>query len=580
MKAGQRRRADRVIAGLAVAMLCALAGHTVAQGNGADREALGALSNTTGGHISSQQSSSAIFVPVLLTASGLNNSYYTSELTLTNRGGQEATLHYTYTAHRGGGSGTATDSLPLGQQRIRSNAIDYLTNLGIPIPRSGNRIGTLRVEVSGSSDVGVSVRTTTLVADGRAGLAYPGIAAAAGFTEAVYLCGLRQNAQDRSNVAFQNMGTPDQGNITLRTTVYSGDAANRSPRVLPNVILPPGGFHQFNRILATAGFTQGYVKVDRVVGTSPFYAYGVINDNSNSDGSFVFPLTAGSLEKTTGQTLPVIVEIGRFTSELTVTNFSEEANTLHFSFVADGLSSLDRTARFDLEIGASQQRIIPDVIDTQLRREGVEGVSSSRGGLAGALFARAKRGDMSGIVIGARTSSSDGRGGQYGVYYHAVPDGGAFTKSVWVDGLQQDGENRSNLALVNTGEVNASPSVFQLDIYDGVTGMLANTVTDLAVAARSWRQINGILDKYAPATTQGYVRISKISGNNPFLAYGVINDGGVPGERSGDGAYLLASVCQKTSQLSESKWCMPIFEWRRFIIFGRIKVILTVYRLI
>ena len=54
------------------------------------------------------------------------------------------------------------------------------------------------------------------------------------------------------------------------------------------------------------------------------------------------------------------------------------------------------------------------------------------------------------------------------------------------------------------------------------------------------------------------MRISKISGNSPFLAYGVINDGGVPGERSGDGAYLLASVCQKTSQLSESKWSVPI----------------------
>ena len=42
----------------------------------------------------------------------------------------------------------------------------------------------------------------------------------------------------------------------------------------------------------------------------------------------------------------------------------------------------------------------------------------------------------------------------------------------------------------------------------------------------------------------------------------------------------LVSVCQKTSQLSESKWYVPIFEWRRFIIFGRIKVILIVYRLI
>ncbi|MDE2757423.1 MAG: hypothetical protein OXU26_04250 [Acidobacteriota bacterium] len=59
------------------------------------------------------------------------------------------------------------------------------------------------MEASGS-EVGVTVRTTTRVADGRAGLAYPGIAVADGFTEVVYLCGLRQ---DRSNVAFQNMRT-------------------------------------------------------------------------------------------------------------------------------------------------------------------------------------------------------------------------------------------------------------------------------------------------------------------------------------------------------------------------------------
>ena len=31
-----------------------------------------------------------------------------------------------------------------------------------------------------------------------------------------------------------------------------------------------------------------------------------------------------------------------------------------------------------------------------------------------------------------------------------------------------------------------------------------------------------------------------MSGANPFLAYGVVNDGGAPGQRSGDGAYLPA----------------------------------------
>ena len=513
----------------------------------ADQEALVALSNTqlTGdipSSFSNPGMSSSLFVPVLLTTSGQNNAFFTSELTLTNRGEQEATLHYTYTAHRGGGSGTATDRLAPGQQIIESDAIGYLTNLGIPIPPSGNRLGTLRVEVAGSSDVGVSVRTTTLVPDGRAGLAYPGVPREAGFDESLYLCGLRQNEQDRSNLALQHMGTPEDGPITLRATVFSGDPENSEGHVLEERILVPGGFHQYNGILNEAGFDNGYVKVERVDGAALFYAYGVINDNFNSDGSFVFPVTAGPLKGITGQTLPVIVETGVFTSELTVTNFSEEAKTLHFSFVADGVRTDDQTAIFILRLAAGEQRIIPDVIDTQLRRKGVKGVSASRGGLAGALFVRVASGDMSGIVIGARTSSSDGRGGHYGVFYNAMPDGGAFTKSAWVDGLQQNTENRSNLALVNTGEVDDSPSVFQLDIYDGTMGMLANIVTDLRVAARGWRQINGILGKYAPSTTQGYVRISKISGNNPFLAYGVINDGGAPGQRSGDGAYLPATV--------------------------------------
>ncbi len=550
MKTGGWGRADWVMLWLAAALLCVLAGHAPARGSGAaDQVAVETQTDTNNRPAGALPSSSTnadrfsvLFVPVILSASGQNNSLFTSELTLTNRGTEEATLHYTYTAHRAGGSGTATEVLAPGQQKIEPDALEYLRRLGMPIPPSGNRLGTLRVEVAGSSEVGVSVRTTTRVPEGRAGLAYPGIAAADGFQEAVYLCGLRQNSQDRSNLAFQHMGTPEEGPITLRTTVYSGELSDPTSRVLDDVTLPPGGFHQYNSILNRAGLDNGYVKVERVEGTAPFYAYGVINDNFNSDGSFVFPVTATSLMGAKGQTLPVIVETGKFTSELTVTNFSKEAKTFLFSFVADGLTTPDRTARFNLTIGAGQQRIIPDVIDTQLRQKGVEGVSASRGGLAGALFARVAGSDMSGIVIGARTSSSDGRGGHYGVFYHAAPDGEAFTKSVWVDGLQQNTVNRSNLALVNTGEMDGGDSLFTLEIYDGATGMLANTVTGLTVTAKGWRQINAVLADYAPGASQGYVRIRKISGNNPFLAYGVINDGGAPGQRSGDGAYLSATV--------------------------------------
>ncbi len=492
-------------------------------------------------------SPSTPFVPVILSAAGRSDSFFTSELTLTNRGTAVASLDFTYTAHRGGGSGVASVGIGIrpGQQLIVPNAIDFLRARSIPIPDTGNRVGTLRITLQSfsSSRVRVTVRTTTTVPEGRAGLAYSAVATEAGFDEAVYLCGLRQNAQDRSNVAFQNIGTAEAGPITLRTTVFSGESEDAHPRVLEDVELEPGGFYQYSGLLgvldSVGGSRQGYVRVERVEGTAPFYAYGIINDQANSDGSFVLPVAARSLEGKTGQTLPVIVETGEFTSELMMTNFSEAPKTVMFRFKAEAIQTPDKTATVEWSLQPGQQVIVPNVVDT-LRKLGVAGVGRSGQTLAGALFATVAEGDMSGVVIGARTSSSDGRGGQYGVFYNAVPDGDGFLESAWVEALQQNTENRSNLALVNTGEVDDSPSVFQLDIYDGATGMLANTVTGLRVAAGGWRQINGILGDYAPGIRQGYVRIMKISGSNPFLAYGVINDGGAPGQRSGDGAYLPA----------------------------------------
>ena len=514
-------------------------------------------------------SPSTPFVPVILSAGGRNRSFFTSELTLTNRGTVTAYLDLTYTAHIGGGSGVAYGFLRPGEQKIIPNAVDHLRSGGnrsggngggiiifapsaiAPLKSGGNRgatllatedrIGTLRVGFRGfsSSDVAITVRTTTPVPEGRAGLAYSAIPVEAGFgDEAVYVCGLRHNEQDRSNLAFQNMGEPGDGAVTLRTTVFSGDVDGRVPRVLKDVTLAPGGFHQYSGLLETAGFTQGYARVERVSGTALFHAYGVINDHANSDGSFVSAVRESSLGGATGQTLPVIVETNVFTSELMVTNFSEVPKRLRFRFRAEAIETPDKTATVEWTVHPGQQILVTNFVD-MMRKMGATGIGPSGQTFAGALFATVAEGDMSGIAIGARTSSPGG-GGRYGVFYNAVLYGEAFGDSAWVYGLQQNEENRSNLALINTGEVDGSPSVFQLDIYDGWTGMLANTVTGLKVAAGGWHQFNGILTDYAPETTQGYVRITKISGNNPFLAYGVINDGGVPGQRSGDGAYLPA----------------------------------------
>ena len=481
-----------------------------------------------------------LFVPIVLRSQGRTaGSFFTSELTLTNGGTTTAAIHHTYTAAFGGGSGTALDSLAPGRQRVIPDAIAYLTDLGIPIG-SGAAGGTLMVDfssVSSASDVAVTVRVATPVEEGkgRAGLAYPGLNTDGLLSGPAVIAGLRQNNRDRSNVAVQNAGDSSDGNLTLRVTIFSGDSASAGmSMVLPDQTLPPGEFYQYNQILDLAGFDNGYVKIERVSGKAPFYAYGVINDNFNSDGSFVFPLTESSLVGSNGQTLPVIIETGNFQSELTVTNFSASERTVDFSFVADAVDTGDDSAAFRLTLKTGEQRILPDIVE-ELRRRKVAGIGRSGRAFVGPLFATVAEGNMSGIVIGARTGSPDQRGGQYGLFYNAVPYGGASIESAWIYGLQQNEENRSNLALVNTGEIDDSSSTFEITIYDGSGESQPRTKT-VTLGPRRWTQENGILGNIL----QGYVQVRKTSGNNPFIAYGVINDGGRPGERSGDGAFLPA----------------------------------------
>ena len=170
-----------------------------------------------------------------------------------------------------------------------------------------------------------------------------------------------------------------------------------------------------------------------------------------------------------------------------------------------------------------------------MRHEEVEGIGRASRAFVGALFATPAEGDMSGIVIGARTGAPDKRGGQYSLFYNGVPYGAASLESAWIYGLQQNAENRSNLALVNTGEIDDSSITLEITIYDG-SGESKPRTRSVTVEPRRWTQENGILGRIS----QGYVKVRKTAGNNPFVAYGVVNDGGRPGERSGDGAFLLS----------------------------------------
>ena len=490
---------------------------------------------------------SEVFVPIVLSVSGLNNSYYSSELTLTNRGSNLATLDFTYEASIGSGDGKAQDSLPAGQQRIVPDAISYLRALGVPIPDSGNQGGTLVVRFSGlnsESEGSVTVRTTTPVDDGRIGLAYSAVST--GFHQTTYLCGLRHNDEDRSNLAIQHMGVPSSGEIILRLTVFSGDPLNPGSFVLPDQMLQPGDFHQIGRVLRSHGLSleNGYVRIEKVQGTAPYFAYAVINDQASSDGSFITPVPESAAVAGTGWTLPVIVDAASFSSELVVTNWSESSNTVGFSVLSDGFQNPEITHFLSLQ--PQEQLILPDIVNW-LRLQGLTGLGAEGQSFSGSLFVTSEGDKGRSLFVGARTSTRV-EGNRYGFFQTAVPYGDSHHSPAWVYGLQQDDEHRTDLGLVNTGELSDEASIFRIEIHDGETGMpvpseeeegeVAEEVVEVEVEARRLVLIESILKQYAPDTLQGYARISRVSGSNPFLAFAVVRDGAQSGQRTGDGAFI------------------------------------------
>ncbi|HEX7615010.1 MAG TPA: hypothetical protein VF554_06980, partial [Thermoanaerobaculia bacterium] len=342
----------------------------------------------------------------------------------------------------GGTSGTATDTLPAGRQRVIPDAIAYLEGLGLTNPGSG---GTLRITFSGLSSpdaASATVRTTTSVPAGRAGLAYAGLPPSKLLSSPVYLCGLRQNGTDRSNVAVLNAGTSGDGDITLRLTVFSGDLANSLSQTLPDITPPPGGFAQISGILVSNGLSlsNGYVKVERVSGTAAFYAYAVVNDQVTSDGSFVEPIAASPVSPITSMTLPALVETTAYATELILTNVSSSPRTLRFTWVSSSLTG--GQAAFSIPLLPGEQQVLPAFVQV-LRDRGV--VKDPPGGsFAGALFASDDSGDLRGISIAARITSASA-GGRYGVFLPAFPNGSEATAAAWLLGLQQNAETRSNL---------------------------------------------------------------------------------------------------------------------------------------
>ncbi len=501
-------------------------------------------------------------VPIVLDVT-TTIAHFVSELTLTNAGATPVSVQMTYTASLGNrkeGSGSLAVSerptLAPGRQLQIANALDYLRSHGLAIPASSTEPqqgGTLVVTFESTSSgsllsprlLGATARTATLTAApqpvGRAGLAYSGLlvddstsTSSSGTRLSIF--GLRSSSTDRSNLAiFSTSNEP----VTVRVTVFSGTGNGQSVVYEPTPEeIPPYGFVQYNsnRLLDATGISNGWAVVERTSTGGSFSAYGVINDNATSDGSFVLPV--GDASTASGLTVPVLVETAAFKSELVLTNRSSSSVTFTCQY-RESLSPAGGVGgTFTITLAANEQRIIPEAVDFIRRQTGVALGAKGAASYSGSLRVSFAGASAANVFAGARTAaqSTSSAGGQFGLFTPGIFNGSEASDAAYLYGLRADSENRTNVAIVNTGGAGAGSITLRIQAYDGATGNARGDALDVSLGEGEWSQPANYFRNTGVAN--GFVTVTRVDGSAPWIAYAVVNDGGSPGQRTGDGAYV------------------------------------------
>ena len=137
-------------------------------------------------------------VPIVLDVAGPSGPRYATELTLSNPSPAPVRIDVLYTAASSlgaSGSGSVSETIAAGRQRIIPDALAWLRGKNLDIPSDGSsQGGTLRVTFDGIAAWMLSVTSRTTVASGagRAGLSMPALDPNTAAAAKVWLFGLRE----------------------------------------------------------------------------------------------------------------------------------------------------------------------------------------------------------------------------------------------------------------------------------------------------------------------------------------------------------------------------------------------------
>lgn len=248
--------------------------------------------------------------------------------------------------------------------------------------------------------------------------------------------------------------------------------------------------------------------------------------------------------------VPVVLDVrglngSHYTSDLTIANLGTTASDVELSFVGtmgpSGGPYLTGTT-----LPAGRQLYLSSIIGA-LRYLGAP-FPDDGSPILGTLLVRLPGAGDTAPFVGSRVATPNPNalvGGSFGTYSIGIPVGTASSGPTTLIGLRENDAYRTNLALVHAGGGQLRPLGLAVQVFNGETGHPAGAVVPVTLQPGQWMQIPSILANFG--ITQGWARITVTSGSDRYIAYAVLNDGGVGGGGgTSDGSWIDTNAAEGT----------------------------------
>jgi len=429
------------------------------------------------------------WIPAVARADGFGASTWRSDVGLLNRSTQPNAVRVRY--YHGWEAHERELDLAPGEARVIQDVVGWF-----------GRDGSGPLQVFSSEALTVTSRTYNQSTDGTFGQAVDGVTATGGLEsgESVVLMQLREDGAARTNIGIHNQW---RRSARVEVKLYDG---NGSLIMVHSRLVLPLQTVQINRPffkLGNRGDVESGYAIITVLSGQDVYVYGSVIDNDTDDPSAI-PMKTGSGEPRQWIAAAAHGAGARdsvWRTDVCLLNLSGDRVRANITFHRDSgdIGSLA------IDVFDGQQIVLGDAV-AQLGMDGsgaIEIVSD-------------------GPLLASSRTYNESADGSYGLFLKGVSSKDAADRGdeVWLPQLQQNQDFRTNIGLVNSGDIVARVRIL---LYDASANELVSRMRTLEPGA--WLQLQEPFSRLAGRTDIGVgsAKIEVRSGRG-VIAYASVID--------------------------------------------------------